>query len=142
MLRLFRREVEQDYPTGDMSESGTVHLEWIMINSTFCLIGQFLFEWWKGFQSQTTEFEPPCTASLYHMKVMFNNFHLNGHALASRVSSTDFKVRTTWNSIINITTWKWKGFQLQARVWTTLSSMINSITWEYCLIAFIWMVTH
>ena len=34
------------------------------------------------------------------MKVLLNNFHLNGHTLLTRVSSADFKVRTTLYSII------------------------------------------
>ena len=73
--------MEQDYPTGDMSESGTVHLEWIMINSTFCLIGQFLSDE-KGFNHRLQSLNhAPCAASLYHMKVLFHSFHLNGHTL-------------------------------------------------------------
>ena len=36
----------------------------------------------------------------YHLKVLLNSFHLNGH---TRVSSTDVRVRTTLNSIINST---------------------------------------
>ena len=50
----------------------------------------------------------------FHMKVLFNSFHLNVHNI---VLPTDLKVRTTLYSIITSTTWKYT-------------------------IAFIWIVTH